>query len=439
MVRLRIAALAVLLTCGLPVAGSARAQDAPQPGAAQPPAGPPRDVLVVVEQAPRPSEPALAPLYEDIEVMRRLLTRTFADAYGLPAAPTLSLSVTRAGQPGLRNDALTFTQSSAHPADVAHELPPEEGYYLKGRGVVFSATLPLPLGRDPVAVPDASAPKPLSDWERARRELRGGKPEPEARAPGRPRDVPLAEAVLRLLAENGHHVRQLPADEAITVAVTFREERSCANCHALTARITTAPQPPGEEFARVFRFGYDPAGPPQRAQLGLQPDEKASNRAPSAVNEMWRQMLVGDLHLKQGRSHEAAEAYVSALATADRAKAGDGRDLSALLAGVEASSKLAQAYLAMSRPEAARAALARAADYARRAEQQTGGPAKAAAPAGGAAPPLPAKMIVSAPKRLLDQVGAGGMTFEEFRKGATVEYLPFASPGKEGGRPAEKH
>ena len=112
--------------------------------------------------------------------------------------------------------------------------------------------------------------------------------------------------------------------------------------------------------------------------------------------------------------------------------------MAALLAGVEAASKLAQANLALSHPDGARAALARAAEYARRAEQQTGGPAKPAAAAGAAAPPLPAKMIVSAPIRLLDEVGAGKITFEEFRKGATVEYLPFASPGKEGGRPAEK-
>ena len=45
-----------------------------------------------------------------------------------------------------------------------------------------------------------------------------------------------------------------------------------------------------------------------------------------------------------------------------------------------------------------------------------------------AAPPakveLPAKLVISAPKKLLDLVGSGKLTFEEFRKNATIEYQP---------------
>src|SRR5262249_49158301 len=101
MVRLRSAALAAVLTTSLSLAraaaGSARAEDPPPPDAAPPPAAV-RDVLFVFEHAPRPSESALAPLYEDIEVMRRLLTRSFVEAYGLPASPTLGVCVSQAGQ-----------------------------------------------------------------------------------------------------------------------------------------------------------------------------------------------------------------------------------------------------------------------------------------------------------------------------------------------------
>src|SRR5205823_4232721 len=51
----------------------------------------------------------------------------------------------------------------ARPSDV-------EGVYLKGHGVVYTLTLP-PMPQDQPKAPSAS--KALSDWERARLELRG--------------------------------------------------------------------------------------------------------------------------------------------------------------------------------------------------------------------------------------------------------------------------
>jgi tetratricopeptide (TPR) repeat protein len=38
---------------------------------------------------------------------------------------------------------------------------------------------------------------------------------------------------------------------------------------------------------------------------------------------------------------------------------------------------------------------------------------------------LPGKLIISAKKRLVDQVGSGKISFEEFRRQASVEHLPF--------------
>jgi hypothetical protein len=38
---------------------------------------------------------------------------------------------------------------------------------------------------------------------------------------------------------------------------------------------------------------------------------------------------------------------------------------------------------------------------------------------------LPAKVCVSAPKRLLNQMRAGKISFEQFQKAATVEYQTF--------------
>ena len=41
--------------------------------------------------------------------------------------------------------------------------------------------------------------------------------------------------------------------------------------------------------------------------------------------------------------------------------------------------------------------------------------------------PLPSRLIITVPKELLDRAGTGRISLEEFKKAATVEYLPFAS------------
>jgi len=41
-------------------------------------------------------------------------------------------------------------------------------------------------------------------------------------------------------------------------------------------------------------------------------------------------------------------------------------------------------------------------------------------------PSLPSKLIISAPKRLLDQVGAGKIPYADFRRQATVDYFGFS-------------
>jgi len=41
-------------------------------------------------------------------------------------------------------------------------------------------------------------------------------------------------------------------------------------------------------------------------------------------------------------------------------------------------------------------------------------------------PSLPSKLIISAPKRLLDQVGAGKIPYADFRRQATIDYFGFS-------------
>jgi len=41
---------------------------------------------------------------------------------------------------------------------------------------------------------------------------------------------------------------------------------------------------------------------------------------------------------------------------------------------------------------------------------------------------LPAKLLISASKKQLEQAGAGKLSFEEFKKGVTVDELNFSKP-----------
>jgi hypothetical protein len=61
---------------------------------------------------------------------------------------------------------------------------------------------------------------------------------------------------------------------------------------------------------------------------------------------------------------------------------------------------------------------------------QTPAQDKAVSKPASAASPLPARLIITASKRLLDQVGAGKMSLEDFKKAATMEHLTFSSPQK---------
>src|SRR6266849_2903317 len=124
-----------------------------------------------------------------------------------------------------------------------HSTPTNvEGVYLKGQGATYTLTLPPPPRSRPAATKKTSS-KPLTDWERARHTLRGDQPQPQKSEPAKePSEdgifaeleksghLGLTEAILRVLAENGQHFSQLASDEKITVSVTFREpSRTTAN------------------------------------------------------------------------------------------------------------------------------------------------------------------------------------------------------------------
>src|SRR5262249_31541888 len=121
--------------------------------------------------------------------------------------------------------------------------------------------------------------------------------------------------------------------------------------------------------------------------------------------------LLGDLHLKQGRYEDAIAAFQKAVE-----KASGSKQKAAL------HRKLAQAYLMQEKNEEARSHIDRAIAFLKEAEDAKNKPTPAAK---AETTPLPVKMIISVPKKLLDQAGEGKMPFEEFCRQASVQTLRF--------------
>jgi hypothetical protein len=255
-----------------------------------------------------------------------------------------------------------------------------EGVYLKGQGVVYTLTLPPPQaqGKSEAAKP---APKPASDWDRVRHELRHEKPEPEHKE--RPRKEPtLAEIILQVLLENGHHFGQLGDNEGLTVVVTFR----------------------GDEQPQAK--AADPA--PQ-----ADPATQKSAAASTSGNPGQDYELLGDLHLKQGKAAEAERAYQQAISESKNPQR-----------TVTLWGKYAQVLLSEGKVEEARRVLEQALNEKKK-ERADPPPAR---PRAATAPTLPGKLIITASKKLLDQAAGGKMSLDDFQKAASVEYVNVAPP-----------
>jgi hypothetical protein len=288
-----------------------------------------------------------------------------------------------------------------------------EGVHFLGNGftfVVFTVTMP-PTGGDPRPSADpAAAPAGQSDWERLQRQLRG---ETAPASAALERKAPtVGDVLLHLLAENGKHFTALRDDERLTVAVTFRGPRPDARQPIVT---TFQPQPAANA-------------------LNLTGTLNVSGGTVTVTTEQTARdlELLGDLHLKQQKYAEALDALHKAVTAVenDLQKNPSGPERRQELERLSSLySKLAQAQLATGRMDEARATLERARgtsqEATRTAQGQTTAPA-AAKPGGSV---LPARLTLSAPKRLLDEVGSGKMSFEQFRKQVTVEYVP-ATGGK---------
>jgi hypothetical protein len=265
---------------------------------------------------------------EDIEILRLLMNRSFGFTHKTEmkfeptswGSSTITIPYGGSMAPG---SAATVFSNPYLPASTAptrkpnQEVGPFDGLYLSGAGVVYTLRIPtgVEVSYDPFAqavgltgscskchadvssrnadhkvAANAStctschtagslsgtvaADKPLTDWERARLELRGEKPsvapapvKPDAERAAVCQPGSVSEQLQRLLFAYGKNVGHLPATEKITVAITFDET-------------------PGAKPA--------PAAPTSR--MGFTPEEL-------------QKLTLGDLHLKQQKHKEALAAY----------------------------------------------------------------------------------------------------------------------------------
>jgi hypothetical protein len=368
---------------------------------------------------------------EDIEIMRRLLNRAIAGQNLKSCTSCHGGTVPGPVGPGPEGGPAGLLPHHSGHHGYGHPFPGAEGVYLKGQGVVYTLTL-QGTPQAPKGTPAKEEKKPLSEWDRLRKELRGEKvdtPAPQSKEPA------LSEVILVALAQHGHNFSQLSSTESVTAVVTFREaEPGGARGSGLIAPDGGPPGPggpppgptlPGEggspggparpgQGGPEGGSGVPPAGPEGSPTLPGKGGVPSPGPGPGGEGESESDYeLLGDLHLKRGQAKDALAAYKKALETAGPARR---RVL---------IQKSAVAVLNLADRASSQAQKDDLIDQAVKLLQQVQKQGKTAQPA---APPtrLPARLIVSAPKRLLDQVGGGKMTFAEFRRQVTVEFQPAA-------------
>ncbi|QEL15910.1 tetratricopeptide repeat protein [Limnoglobus roseus] len=387
------------------------------------------------------TDPKAAEMTEDVEVLRRLLNKAVGlDAIRLNAFSTfhpnagvvnevyMELATPPSGE-GAPREATTpayysLSRRVRSGADAGLQF---DGVYLKGHGIAYTVRLATldqaaagphekAAGMEVTCqnchtaadatkfnLKAAAAVKPPTDWEKARDELRGG---PAKVDPNTPRPnvaemcVPgaLSEAVTKLLAVNGRHLRHLTADESVSVVVTYDGLTGAAH-----DRVTGT-------MADPSLWNPKPSANGPATTFGLTADEA-------------KQIVLGDLHLKQGKNEEAVKAYEAALArygmptvTITPLKGAKYADVQAAAQEVQKSvttayRSLAQAYIGVGNLDAAKRAL----------ELAQGLKVELSGAKTGAATPVPAKILLTVKKGHLD--AAEKLSPAEFRKGVTVEMV----------------
>jgi tetratricopeptide (TPR) repeat protein len=364
-----------------------------------------------------------AETYEHIEIFRRLLARKLQEfaptqAVDVGANPRYlttflnDLNVNQAANKPMGANAFFPNWQLAGNRLTQVGVSPEvavEGVYLKGRGgVVFTVTLPTSARKGKTEA-ERPARKPVSDWERVQAEVRGEKQSEEKPAP--PTRRSLQEVIAKVLADNGHRLAHLDGQEVVTVVVTFRDPPPAVGAAASTDTLfnlafVNQPQP-NYPALNEANFLFNNALAQQHV---IAPATAEPKKEPPAATK--DQILLGDLNARQGKHEEALSAYTRAA----ELLANDGNPS----AKEELYKKLAQAYLAKGDVERAGKAL----ESYRRVRQSAAGDNKEKSKQADK-PALAGKLILAAPKALLDKAGKEGLRFEEFFQSLTIQDLHF--------------
>jgi hypothetical protein len=402
--------------------------------------------------------------YEEIEIMARLLDRSIDQLAGIgfhdgvhavafsPDGDTLATSSDGGFTGTVRLwDVHTGKRIAGHPGA---DLTAMQGVYLKGQGIVFSMTAPLHFQR-PIGGPDKPAAKPLTEWERVRRELRGEQTEPvNARETT---DTSIADAILKVLADNGKNLSHLPEDENVTVALTLLQAPACTACHAssggggpMRGPMGSGMTPgsggamgPGMGSGRMggpgMGYGMGPPGKGAGGPGAMGPGPRSSGPGggggpgvgsamgggpagdgAGALADFRKYALMGDLALKQNDYIQAVEQYRKAAAVRMAPT-----DSAIALEHVEVATKLARALMAVGKSEEAERVVA---DVRRLAQNLKDGQKPDKRTEAKAEVALPAKLVITVPKRVFTAIGTGAVSATDIRKGASVEYLTFDKP-----------
>ena len=413
----------------------------------------PRNPVATLPAATRPEASInRRQMEEDIEVMRRVLAKPVAAQFGQQCANCHGGPLGTSGPPYASTDSF-FPGLMNYPADPHHSglapMLPVEGSYLKGYGVAYQIVL-SPQKNVLKELPAAKG-QAESDWDNARRELHGEKVTAAKPAPESPS---VADVLLKIMAENGKHFEYLPETENLTIIVTFR---GATPVHPYSAGMSggrprsptglgSGPGMPGGMSSSGFKGGSSFGSSSTTSQgstgssstsggapAGLTPNSGSVADSIAAIGRDYE--LLGDLHQKQGKMNEAIDAYSKAVQAAKTATIAQpaGEDAKANVEKVkqrvrDLSTKLARVLLDAGRVDEARKAL----------EMDTQIKVLPPAASGQALISLPAKLTISATKKLLDQVGTGKISYDEFRKQVTLDYSSFNEPAPMPSEPKKK-
>jgi hypothetical protein len=397
--------------------------------------------------------------YEEIEIMARLLDRGLGKLHGIglpdgvhavafsPDGTTLGTTYDGGLTGSVRLwDVNTGRQVAGH---AGVNLTGVQGVYLKGQGIVFTTTIPQHFQKA-VGGANKPAPKALTPWERVRKELRGEKVEAETAKPTG--DTSIADTVLKVLAENGKNLTRLPEGENVTVALTLLPVQACAKCHGgkggasggmsgmmgsgsggmmggMGGMMGSGSMGPGMGGSRAGGLSSGSSSGSLAGGAGSS-FGSSSGSAGSSPNfeanlaEFHKNALMGDLALKQKDYQQAVNAYRKAIDVK-----GLPEDSTTQLEMVEVATKLARAMLAQGKTANAERIVQ---GLTRATERIKGGVHSNKPDEKKPEMALPAKLIITVPKKYLDQVGTGRIDFNALRKeAASVEYLTFDKPAAE--------